>query len=181
MFLRNALRMMSVVALAAGCGSSSSGGTHDAKQADAPLYDFGCGGNTACPTTQVCCTKPGNPTTFSCVDPGSCSSANKITCDGPDECGGGTPVCCGADMGDGTGTYPQCGIGALGTTCTSATACPTHFATTCTDTTKVQICHVSSECTDATNNKCCTFMSGGATLTFCIDQGTANLAHAVCH
>ena len=149
MLFRTACLVGSILFVACGGSGSSSGGgdggsgnhdapaAHDAKMADAALYDFGCGGNT--------------------------------------------PVCCGVDAPDGTGTYPTCGISTLGTSCTSAAACPTHLGTSCTDTTKVQICHMSSECSDATNNQCCTFTSSGASLTFCIDATTAFLAHATCH
>jgi hypothetical protein len=159
-----------------GMGSGSGSGS-----ADAGIYDFGCGGNTACTLDKVCCSMPGMPTTFGCVLPAACTMPDKIVCDGPDECGGATPVCCGVYAADGTGTYPQCGIATLGTSCTSAAACPTHLETTCTDTTKVQICHISAECTDATNNKCCTFQSGTTTLSFCIDSFTAQVAGATCN
>lgn len=180
--------IMVMIAALAACGPSGSSPSSnpDAKKPDAPppdaaLYDFGCGGTTACQTNQVCCAMPGPSTTFGCVAPSSCPSGDQITCDGPDECGGSTPVCCGVDTPNGTGSYPNCGIRSLGTTCTSAAACPTHLGSSCTDTTKVQICHVSTECTDPQNNMCCTFMSGGASLTFCIDATTASLGGGVCH
>lgn len=164
-------------------GNTDGGGKLDgsARSIDAATYDFGCGGGSACPLSQVCCTMPGSPLTFGCVDPGSCQGTNKISCDGPDDCGGSQPICCGVDVPDGTGTYPQCSPASLGTSCTSAAACSTHLGTSCTDTTKVQLCHVSADCTDASKNKCCTFVSGGASLTFCIDQATAGLAGATCH
>jgi len=193
MLFRTACLVGSILFVACGGSGSSSGGgdggsgnhdapaAHDAKMADAALYDFGCGGNTACPLTEVCCAMPGHTPEFGCVAESTCQMADKIACDGPDECGGNTPVCCGVDAPDGTGTYPTCGISTLGTSCTSAAACPTHLGTSCTDTTKVQICHMSSECSDATNNQCCTFTSSGASLTFCIDATTAFLAHATCH
>lgn len=176
------------VGFAAACGgSSSSPGTKDgsagsdARMIDGAPDDFGCGGNTACVAPQVCCSMPGATTTFGCVDPASCPSGDKIICDGPDECGGSAPVCCGVDVPDGTGSYPQCGVASLGTSCTTAAACQTHLGSTCTDTSKVQICHVSAECTDPANPMCCTFGSGGASLTFCIDASTASLAGATCH
>jgi len=188
MILRTTLLAMIAVILAA-CGGSSSPGMgdgsgsnmmKDARPIDVGMYDFGCGGNTACPLNQVCCSMPGATTTFGCVDPASCPTKDKITCDGPDECGGASPVCCGVYVASG-GTYPNCGISALGTGCTSSAQCPTHLGGSCTDTTKVQICHVNAECSDPQNNKCCTFTSGGAMLTFCIDQTTASLAGATCH
>jgi hypothetical protein len=169
-----------MIALTA-CGGSSSPAHPDARAADAALFDFGCGGSNACQTNQVCCTITGATTTFACVDPASCTMADQITCDGPDECGGATPVCCGVDVPNGTGSWPSCGIGSLGTSCTSAASCPTHLGSSCGDTSKVQLCHVSAECTDGQNNKCCTFASGAAALTFCIDQATASLGGAVCH
>jgi hypothetical protein len=160
---------------------------HDAKPPDAaidaPLFDFGCGGNTACDMTKVCCATPGKPTTFGCVPTASCPTGDSISCDGPDECvGTSTPVCCGVDVPDGTGKYPMCGISKLGTSCTTANQCPTHLGTTCTDTTKVVICHVAADCAgDPVNDQCCTFMSGAASLTFCIDMTTASLGGATCH
>jgi hypothetical protein len=162
-------------------GSGSGSGQHDAKPVDVGNYDFGCGGNTACPLNQVCCSMPGATTTFGCLGSASCPAADQVNCDGPDECGGSSPVCCGVYAGDGTGQYPQCGVATLGTSCTSAAACPTHLESNCSDTTKVQICHVASDCTDQTNNKCCTFMSGQAQITFCIDATTAAFANATCH
>lgn len=153
----------------------------DAKIPDAGLYDFGCGGNTACTLDKVCCSMPGPNTTFSCVAAGSCAAADQINCDGPDECGGTTPTCCGVYAGDGTGNYPQCGVKTLGTSCTATSACPTHLESTCNDTTKVQICHVSTECTDQTYNKCCTFTNNGAMISFCIDSFTASAAGATCN
>jgi len=190
------MRFVMVAILMLGCGSSSSSkidgstkldgtgsgsGSGSGSGGDAGIYDFGCGGNTACTLDKVCCSMPGAPTTFGCVAPAACSTPDKIVCDGPDECGGSTPVCCGVYAGDGTGNFPQCGIATLGTTCTSAAACPTHLESTCSDTTKVQICHVSTECTDHTNNECCTFTSGTTTLSFCIDSFTASVAGATCH
>jgi len=164
-----------------GSGSGSGSGHHDAA-VDVGVYDFGCGGNTACPLDKVCCAMPSNATTaFNCVAEADCPAPDKIACDGPDECGGNTPVCCGVDVPNGTGSFPQCNATSVGTSCTSAAGCPTHLANSCTDTTKVQICHIKAECTDGTNNKCCTFMSGGAELTFCIDSLTASLGNATCH
>lgn len=185
--MRLAIFVMFVVGCGSSTGSKSDGNTRldgmgsGSGSADAGLYDFGCGGNTACTLDKVCCSMPGMPTTFGCVAPAACSSADKIVCDGPDECGGATPVCCGVYAGNGMGNYPQCGIATLGTSCTSAAACPTHLESTCSDTTKVQICHVTAECTDATNNKCCTFTSGSSTLSFCIDSLTASLGGGVCN
>lgn len=164
-----------------GSGSGKKDAMGSGAGSDVGTYDFGCGGNTACPLNTVCCSMPGPSTTFACVAPGSCASADQITCDGPDECGGASPVCCGVYAGDGTGNYPMCGISTLGTSCTSAAACPTHLEQTCSDTTKVQICHVSSECTDQTNNMCCTFTSNGAMISFCIDSFTAAAGGATCH
>jgi hypothetical protein len=175
------------IAAVAACSGSSSGppadsgsGKHDAP-VDVSLDDFGCAGGSACASTDVCCAMPGNPFTFACVAQATCPMSQQINCDGPDECGGATPICCGVDVPDGTGTYPQCNAASVGTSCTSAAACPTHLGQTCTDTTKVQICHVAAECTDATNNKCCTFVSGAASLTFCIDSFTAQVGGATCH
>ena len=156
---------------------SGGGGSADA----AGHYDFGCGSASACTLDKVCCSMPGATTTFGCVAQASCAAADKLECDGPDECSGTTPVCCGVYAGDGTGTYPTCGIATLGTSCTSAAACPTHLESTCSDTTKVQLCHVSAECTDATNNKCCTFTSGATMLSFCIDATTASLGGGTCN
>lgn len=151
------------------------------KQPDASTFDFGCAGGSACLSTQVCCAMPGSPLTFGCTAPGGCPMADQITCDGPDECGGTTPVCCGVDVPNGTGSFPNCNVQSLGTSCTTEAACPTHLGQTCNDTTKVRICHVSSECTEPANNKCCTFTSGAAELTFCIDATTASLGGATCH
>jgi len=180
--------MMMILFVLASCGGSSTqidapaggdGPKHDAPSADVGSFDFGCGGTTACTLNKVCCFGP--PSSFSCVDPGSCAAADKIACDGPDECGGGTPVCCGVDVPDGTGSYPQCNPASLGTSCTAAAACPTHLGQSCSDTTKVRLCHVAAECTEPGNDQCCTFMSSGASLTFCIDGTTAALAGAPCH
>jgi hypothetical protein len=179
------VRLAELLAIAlAACGGSSS--SPDAKRADArppdaAHYDFGCAAGSACETTQVCCTMPGSATTFACVAPASCSASDQITCDGPDECGASAPVCCGVDVPDGTGQYPQCGIRSLGTSCTTASACQTHLGQSCTDTSRVQLCHVAADCTDPTNNMCCTFASGSASLTFCIDGTTASLGGATCH
>jgi hypothetical protein len=175
----------------AACGSSGSskvdgkpGGSDGSnKPKDAAIdatYDFGCGGNTACPIQDVCCTNPASPPTFSCVAPASCMAGNSISCDGPDECGGATPICCGVEVPNG-GTFPQCKLKSLGTTCSSAASCPTQIATNCNNTTKVTICHVKADCTDSTYNQCCTFNSGGGMLTFCTTQQLANLAGAQCH
>jgi hypothetical protein len=165
------------VIIVAACGGNSSSGSHDA----AAVFPFGCAGSAACMTNDVCCAMPGASTTFGCVATASCSAADQITCDGPDGCGGNTPVCCGTDVPDGTGTYPSCGITSIGTACTSAAACPTHFGGTCSDPSTVQLCHAKSDCTSSQDNLCCTFTSGGASLTFCIDATTASLAHATCH
>ena len=90
-------------------------------------------------------------------------------------------ACCGVDEGNGQGQYPNCGASALGTSCTSAASCPSHFASSCSDTTKVQICHVAADCTDAANPMCCTFTSNSAMITFCTDATTAQLGGGVCH
>jgi hypothetical protein len=168
------------------CGSSSSpsktdGRPADTKSVDAPTYDFGCATGSACTLDQVCCAMPGATTTFACTATASCPRVDQITCDGPDECGGATPTCCGVYQGDGTGSYPNCGIATLGTSCTATADCPTHLESTCSDTTKVQLCHVKADCTDPTDKNCCTFTSGAAQLTFCIDTLTAAAAHAICH
>jgi hypothetical protein len=188
------MRLAIIVMFIAGCGSSDpsktdsnmmkdgmgSGSGHGS--ADAGLFDFGCGGNTACTLDKVCCSMPAATTTFACVAPASCTMADQINCDGPDECGGSTPVCCGVYAGNGTGSVPNCGIATLGTSCTSAAQCPTHLESNCSDTTKVHICHVTAECAgDPTNNKCCTFTSGAASLSFCIDSFTASLGGGVCN
>ena len=184
MFVRTAF---CIALIACGGGSSSNpkmdASTHmdSGKQIDAPLDDFGCGGSTACPVDQACCAMPGSPTTFKCVATASCPMADQINCDGPDECGGASPVCCGVYAANGTGTFPQCGISALGTSCTSAAMCGTHLGQNCNDTTKVRICHVASDCTEPNNNKCCTFMSNGAEITFCTDSLTAAGGGATCH
>ncbi len=155
-------------------------GSDSSHPVDVGNYDFGCGGNTACPLNKVCCAMPGPSTTVGCVDASSCPQVDQITCDGPDECGGSTPTCCGVYMGDGTGNYPSCGIATLGTSCTATSACPTHLETSCSDTTKVQICHVNADCKDAQENLCCTFTSNGAMISFCTDSFTASAAGATC-
>jgi hypothetical protein len=188
--MRTALAI--VVLFAAACGSSSTPNKTDgnttkmdgngSNHADAPLQDFGCGGGTPCTTEQVCCAMPGATTTFGCTAKAACPMANQITCDAPDDCTGGAgQVCCGVYVADGTGSFPQCGITSLGTSCTAKAACPTHIAQSCNDTSKVQLCQAASDCTDATNNKCCTFQSGAAALTFCIDATTAALGGGTCH
>ncbi len=181
-------RFVLCLALVACGGSSSSSktdgrtadGPKDSRSIDVPTYDFGCATGSACTIDQVCCAMPGANTTFACAAKASCPQADQITCDGPDECGGATPTCCGVYSGDGTGTYPQCGVATLGTSCTATADCPTHLETSCSDTTKVQLCHVQADCLDPTNKYCCTFTSGGASLTFCIDGLTAAAAHATC-
>jgi hypothetical protein len=170
-----------IVLVVVGCGSSNGSTDGNSKQPDAAHYAFGCGTGSACTLDDVCCSMPGPSTTFGCVAPAACQMADQITCDGPDKCGGTTPVCCGVYAGNGTGSYPQCGIATLGTSCTSAAQCPTHLESTCSDTTKVQLCHASADCTDSTNNKCCTFTSNGASLSFCIDSVTAGLGGATCN
>jgi hypothetical protein len=172
-------RTVVALALLAACGSSSA--TTDATVKRDAADVFGCAGSAACTGDNVCCAMPGATTTFGCIGTSSCSAGDVIACDGPNGCGGSTPVCCGVDVPGGAGTFPQCGISAIGTSCTSAAACPTHIGTTCTDTTKVMLCHASADCTDGADNKCCTFTSGAASLTFCIDQQTAELAGATCH
>ncbi len=187
-------RCLLAFALIAACGGSSSNGGgggggggadakvyKDAKPVDVGLYDFGCGGNTACSLDTVCCAMPSANTTFGCVASASCPAADQVTCDGPDECGGTTPICCAVDAQDGQGSYPNCGTSSLGTSCTSAAACPTHLASTCSGAYKVWLCHVATDCTDQNYPECCTFVSGGASLTFCIDSTTAQLAGATCH
>jgi hypothetical protein len=155
----------------------------DARAIDVGVFDFGCGGGPSCALDKVCCTMPGPPLTFGCVDPGACTANEEVLCDGPDECvvTPSTPVCCGIEKPDGTGTFPQCGTSAISTSCTTAAACPTHLSNSCSQTSKVQICHMSSECTDPNNNMCCTFMSGGASLSFCIDSLTASLGGGTCN
>ncbi len=169
-------------------GGADSTGTQDADAAPpvdsgGPLYDFGCGGPMACQLSDVCCASTGSMVTFACVAQASCPAADKISCDGPDECvGTNTPICCGVETTNGSGNYPQCNPATLGTSCTTAANCPTHLGTSCTDTTTVVLCHVMSDCAgDPTNNQCCTFTSGGASLTFCIDSVTAGLGGAQCH
>jgi hypothetical protein len=185
------MRNLVILCLLAACGGSSSsqidapkGG--DANKTDAPVdvgtFDFGCGGNTACSLDKICCTNPGPPVSFSCVPMASCPMADQITCDGPDECGGATPVCCGKDVPNGTGTFPQCNPASVSTLCSSAAACQTNLPQSCNETATVVICHVKADCAaDPTNNKCCTFTSNGAELTFCIDGTTAALGGATCH
>jgi len=163
----------------AACSSSSSGSDAPANKIDAAVYPFGCAGGSACTRAEACCAMPGAETSFSCQ--ATCAPGDAITCDGPGGCTVGAPVCCGVETPDGTGTYPQCGLSALGTSCTTASACTTHFGTSCTDSSTVQLCHVKADCTDAINNQCCTFTSGGASLTFCIDSTTAGLGGASCH
>jgi hypothetical protein len=181
-----------ILVLVVACGGPSGGGGgggggpdakvyRDSKPVDVGMYDFGCGGNTACTLDKVCCAMPSATTTFSCVTAASCAAADQVNCDGPDECGGATPVCCGVYAGDGTGNYPTCGIKTLGTSCTSGGACPTHLETTCSDTTKVWICHAKTDCTDNNYPECCTFTSNGAEITFCIDSFTAAAGGGVCH
>lgn len=149
---------------------------------DAGTYDFGCGGNTACSLSQVCCAHPGTTTTYTCDPIASCPGNDQVTCDGPDECGGSTPICCGVDKPTGTGVYPNCQPAAVGTSCTSAAACPTHIATNCTDTSTVVLCHLPADCkADPAHPKCCTFAASGASLTFCTDAVTAGLGGATCH
>jgi hypothetical protein len=186
------MKNLVILCVLAACGSSTSNqidaphGGGDGPKTDAPVdvgeFDFGCGGNTACSLDKVCCTNPGPPVSFSCVDPASCPAADKITCDGPDECGGAAPVCCGVDVPDGTGSFPQCNPMSVGTSCTSAAACQTNLPQSCNETATVVICHVKADCAgDPVNNKCCTFNSNGAELTFCIDGTTAALGGATCH
>ena len=164
-----------------GSGSGSGNGNGSGSGSGSGVYDFGCADAT-CTLSQVCCTHPnGSNTTFTCDSMSSCPAADKIACDGPDECGGTTPVCCGVAVGNGQGSYPSCQFSSLGTSCTSAAACPTHLQSSCSDTTKVQICHVSSECTDSAEPKCCTFSTGGSELTFCTDATTAAIGQATCH
>jgi hypothetical protein len=175
-----------LVFVLAACGGGGSSGPdssvmQDAQTADVGNYDFGCAGGAACSLDMVCCATPGATTTFACAAPASCPMADQILCDAPDDCGGSTPVCCGAYVANGTGTYPECGIATLGTSCTTKAACPTHIGNSCTDTTKVQLCQAKADCTDATNNQCCTFESGAASLTFCIDSTTAALGGGTCH
>jgi hypothetical protein len=180
-------RLVILIALAA-CGSSTSnpidGHGGDGNKTDGPIdvgnFDFPCGAGAPCRLDQVCCAMPGATTTFSCVAPGSCPMADKITCDGPDECSGGQ-VCCGTYVPDGTGNPPQCGITSLGTACTASASCPTNLANSCSQTSTVTLCHHKAECTDSQNNQCCTFSSGAAALTFCIDGTTASLGGATCH
>ncbi len=148
---------------------------------DIGYYDFGCGPNPACHLNDRCCVTLGATTTFTCEAPASCPMADQLDCNGPADCGGTTPVCCGVEVPDGTGSPGSCGLTSLGTSCTSAAACPTTLGTTCTETSKVQLCHVAADCTDPDNNKCCTFASGAASLTFCIDHTTAVLGGATCH
>ena len=178
-----------ILILLASCGASSSTQTdgnpmHDGPKIDAPVdvghYDFPCGTGAPCSLDQVCCTMPGAQTTFACVAPGSCPTADKISCDGPEDCMGGQ-ICCGTYAPDGTGNPPQCGVASLGTACNASASCPTHLANSCSQTSTVTLCHHRAECTDATNNRCCTFTSGAAALTFCIDATTANLGGATCH
>ena len=178
-----------VVLFAAACGSSSTPNKTDgnttkmdgsgSNHADAPLQDFGCGGGSPCSTDQVCCAMPGATTTFACTAKTACPMADQITCDGPDECTAGQ-ACCGVYVPDGTGTFPQCGIASVGTSCTTKAACPTHIAQACNQTSKVTLCRVPADCTDANNNKCCTFASGGASLTFCTDALTASVGGGTC-
>jgi len=121
-------------------------------------------------------------TAFACVAPASCPSGDQLNCDGPDECAGtSTPVCCGVDVDNGTGQYPSCGVSSIGTSCKTSAECPTHLATSCTDTTTVVLCHEKADCSDPNNPVCCTFTEKTATITFCIDQNTANAAGATCH
>lgn len=107
--------------------------------------------------------------------------ADQVTCDGPEDCSGSTPVCCGVDVGNGQGTFPTCGATSIGATCSTANNCKTSIAQSCSATQKVQLCHHNSDCTnEASNNKCCTFSSGAASLTFCSNTTTANLGGGTC-
>jgi hypothetical protein len=168
-----------------GSGSNGSGsnGSGSGSGSDEGSYDFGCGSGSACKLDDVCCVTPGgSATAFACVAPASCPSGDQLNCDGPDECAGtSTPVCCGVDVDNGTGQYPSCGVSSIGTSCKTSAECPTHLATSCTDTTTVVLCHEKADCSDPNNPVCCTFTEKTATITFCIDQNTANAAGATCH
>ncbi len=191
---RTAFALALVALVATACGSSSSpGGPHadastkhdgSAQHIDAPVdvgtFDFLCGGGADCSLNDVCCTQPGQMPPFACVTPASCPAADKILCDGPDECGGTTPVCCGVDVPNGSGQFPNCGVTSIGTSCTSANACPTNVAQSCNQTSKVRLCHANTDCTEQNDNKCCTFTSNNASLTFCIDSLTAQLGGGTC-
>ena len=162
-----------------GDASIANGGGDAAGYGDGGSFDFGCGGHGDCPLSQVCCTSPGPPITFSCVDPTTCPGPDKIECDGPDECSTTAPVCCGVAVGNGTGTFPACGAQTLGVSCAAAADCPTTIGT-CSQTSTLQICHSHSDCTDTTE-VCCSFGDGGAELSFCFDPTLAAAAGGVCH
>jgi hypothetical protein len=184
---------VAVFALAAGCGSShnapidspttrDAATTHDATtQQDAGVYDFKCDESSPCSKSMVCCTEPNQTPAFACVAPASCPTADQITCDGPGDCAAtpSTPACCGTYVPDGTGSFPSCGITSISATCMAASSCPSTISTTCTATTQVTLCDVASDCTDPTYSQCCTFTSGSASLTFCVDSQLA--AFGTCH
>jgi hypothetical protein len=160
--------------------ASISNGGDAAGFGDGGSFDFGCGGNGDCPLTQVCCTSAGPPISFACVDPATCPAPDKIECDGPDECGASAPVCCGVAVANGTGTFPACGDSTLGSSCTTAAACPT-FVGNCSQTTTLQVCHSHVDCSDSTE-QCCTFTGdGGAQLSFCFNAATATAVGGTCH
>jgi hypothetical protein len=160
--------------------ASISNGGDAAGFGDGGSFDFGCGGGPDCPLSEVCCTHPGPPITFSCMDPASCPGPDKVECDGPDECGPSAPICCGTAVGNGTGTFPNCGAQSLGDSCSTAANCPT-FIGNCSQTSTLQICHTHLDCSD-TSNGCCTFTGdGGAQLSFCYDPTLAMAAGGVCH
>jgi hypothetical protein len=183
-----------VLAMAAACGSSHNAPTDSPSKRDAAVtpdtpvtkmdasvYDFECDDSSPCSTSMVCCTQPNQTPPFACLAPASCPTSDQITCAGPADCAAApsTPICCGTDVPDGTGEYPNCGITSIGTTCVAATACPTALPSTCAATTMVTLCHVAGDCMDSSYPDCCTFKSGSASLTFCVDSQLA--AFGTCH
>jgi hypothetical protein len=171
-----------------GTGAVDSGHAADAVSpedsttgADGGTYNFPCA-NTGqpCETSEVCCVTPSPGLSFACSAKAACPAANQLVCDGPEDCSGAAPLCCAVETTNGEGTYPSCTPKNIGTSC--ATTCTTHIGTSCTDTTSVILCHAASDCSsDPSNDQCCTFSLGAASLTFCTSEATALEGGATCH
>jgi hypothetical protein len=100
-----------------------------------------------------------------------------ITCTNPTQCDAGAALCCGTIVLSG-GSPPACDVSSITTTC--AAQCATMLPFSCTGTDTVRLCNQNTDCTEQGYDKCCTFQTGGQSVTFCANQGIATSAGATC-
>lgn len=129
-----------------GGGSGGSGGSGGGE----PTGDIRCGGGTCELGEEICCSRPGPPTTFTCQDAGAACPGGAVLCDGPEDCGD-RESCCIRFAG-----------GALPAAACEATA-------TCTGQGTSRACGTEDDC--GQGESCCTNPTFGYSSGFCWPGG----------